>query len=158
LVGCYSVAYAGHESGLTITQSYREMMGSRARSPLDAFAQQAEAAGVAVEVSAYEEHAADALVRERASSRLAVVGTRGRNRFAGRFLGSVSAALAAHGHCPTLIMPERWETPDPGKLFAPGQDQPGGEHAAPEPTELLSESTPSKPRRSPFRNVADELN
>lgn len=158
LVGCYSVAYVDHESGLTITESYRKMMESHARSPLDAFAEQAQAEGVAVTVSTYEEHAADALVRESASSRLAVVGKRGRNRFAGRFLGSVSAALAAHGHCPTLIIPEKWETPEPGKLFAPGQDQPGGEHAAAEPTELLSESTPSKPRRRPFHNVADELN
>lgn len=158
LVGCYSVAYADHESGLTLTEDYRRTMESNARSPLEAYAERAEDSGTPVTVTTFEEHAADALVRESATSRLAVVGKRGRNRFAGRFLGSVSAALAAHGHCPTLIIPEKWETPDPGKLFAPAQDQPGGEHAATEPTELLSESTPPKPRRGPFHNVAEQMN
>src|SRR5699024_2285348 len=54
--------------------------------------------------------------------------------------------------------PEKWETPDPSRIFAPGQDQPGGEHAATEPTELLSESTPPKPAGRAFHNVAEAMN
>ena len=158
LVGAYSVTFADHESGMTVSENFRRAMEANARHPLDASAEQAKAEGVDASCATYDEHPADALVRESASSRLAVVGKRGRNRFAGRFLGSVSAALAAHGHCPALVIPEKWETPDPSKIFAPGQDQPGGEHAATEPTELLSESTPAKPRRKAFRNVADQMN
>ncbi len=158
LVGAYSVLFADHESGLTVSENFRRTMESNARQPLEAFAEQAEADGVAVSIATYDEHAADALVRESATARLAVVGKRGRNRFAGRFLGSVSAALAAHGRCPALVIPEKWETPDPSRIFAPGQDQPGGEHAATEPTELLSESAPPKPRGKAFHNVADQMN
>lgn len=158
LVGAYSVTFADHEAGLTVSESFRRAMEATARHPLDAFAEQAKSEGVDATCATFDEHAADALVRESASSRLAVVGKRGRNRFAGRFLGSVSAGLAAHGHSPTLVIPEKWETPDPTRIFAPGQDQPGGEHAATEPTELLSESTPTRPPRRGFHNVADQMN
>src|SRR5699024_12850436 len=44
---------------------------------------------------------------------LVVVGKRGRSRFAGRFLGSVSASVAAHAHCARLVVPDR---PEPEKL------------------------------------------
>ncbi|MGO1439662.1 MAG: universal stress protein [Brevibacterium yomogidense] len=158
LVGCYSVTFADHESGLTVSENFRRAMESNSRHPLEAFAEQAKADGVKASFATFDEHAADALVRESASARLAVVGKRGRNRFAGRFLGSVSGALAAHGHCSALVIPEKWETPDPSKIFAPGQDQPGGEHAATEPTELLSESAPPRPRGKGFHNVADQMN
>ena len=50
----------------------------------------------------------EVLVDETASAGLAVVGKRGRGGFAGRLLGSVSSGLAAHGACPTVVVPERW--------------------------------------------------
>lgn len=38
-------------------------------------------------------------------ARLAVVGTRGGGGFADRLLGTVSSALPAHAHCPTVVVP-----------------------------------------------------
>lgn len=38
---------------------------------------------------------------------LSIVGTRGHGGFAGRLLGTVSSALPAHGHCPTVVVPRR---------------------------------------------------
>lgn len=48
-----------------------------------------------------------------AHARTVIVGARGRGGFAGRILGSVSTALPAHSHCPTIVVPShRTETND----------------------------------------------
>jgi len=62
---------------------------------------------VAISSATVEGDAAGVLIRESKNASLVVVGKRGRSRFAGRFLGSVSAAVAAHAHCPSLIVPGR---------------------------------------------------
>lgn len=51
--------------------------------------------------------AAAALVDMSHEVELAVVGTRGRGGFADRLLGTVSSALPAHAHCPTVVVPLR---------------------------------------------------
>jgi len=55
-------------------------------------------------------HAGDAagvLVDLSHDARMVVVGTRGRGGFADRLLGTVSSALPAHAHCPTVVVPLR---------------------------------------------------
>jgi nucleotide-binding universal stress UspA family protein len=48
--------------------------------------------------------AADVLVRESVPARLVVLGSRGLGGFRGLLVGSVSVAVAAHGHCPVVVV------------------------------------------------------
>src|SRR5699024_6274716 len=50
---------------------------------------------------------AGVLVTLSSAAELVIVGARGRGGFLGRLLGSVSTALPAHAHCPTLVVGRR---------------------------------------------------
>jgi nucleotide-binding universal stress UspA family protein len=80
---------------------------SGAAAVLDNATELAEARGVQVTASLETGDPAGALVELSKGVRLAVVGTRGRGGFAERLLGTVSSALPAHGHCPTVVVPLR---------------------------------------------------
>ena len=63
--------------------------------------------GYGVEVHATVEtgDAAGVLLELSEEAELVVVGTRGRGGFMGRLLGSVSSAVPAHAHCPSVTIP-----------------------------------------------------
>ena len=63
--------------------------------------------GYGVEVHATVEtgDAAGVLLELSEEAELVVVGTRGRGGFMGRLLGSVSSAVPAHAHCPSMTIP-----------------------------------------------------
>ncbi len=68
--------------------------------------------------------AAGILVDLSPAALLIVIGARGRGGFLGRILGSVAAALPAHAHCPTVVVPRGYDTgakDDPNR-FDPIQD------------------------------------
>jgi nucleotide-binding universal stress UspA family protein len=65
--------------------------------------------GVRVTTRVHTGDAAGVLVELSRDARLVVVGTRGRGGFAERLLGTVSSALPAHAHCPTVVVPLRDE-------------------------------------------------
>nr|WP_272902400.1 universal stress protein [Brevibacterium daeguense] len=137
-------------------ESYRRAALEETEAHVAGLVERARAMGVDVSTRIVEGDAAGVLIEDSRTASLAVVGKRGRNRFAGRFLGSVSGSLAAHGHCPTLVVPEKWQRAEAGALFAPLQERPEGAEA--EPTELVAESSHPRPAPGQFENVADELN
>lgn len=67
----------------------------------------AEGSEVGITTATIEGDAAGALIAASKDAALVVVGKRGRSRFAGRFLGSVSASVASHAHCPSLVVPQK---------------------------------------------------
>ncbi|PRZ18030.1 universal stress protein [Nesterenkonia sandarakina] len=137
---------------------YRSEAAHSVQDMLDEYSGRAAEAGVVVTSRTAEGDAGATLVDESSEARIAVVGKRGRNRFAGRFLGSVSGKLAAHAHCPTLVVPERWESDSESELMAPEQDRPDAEAAHDEPVSLMEESSAREHSRRSFANVTDELN
>ncbi|MDT0167066.1 universal stress protein [Actinotalea sp. AC32] len=85
-----------------------------ARAVLDEAQVRAEGRGVAVTSDVASGDAAAVLVELSRGAALAVVGTRGRGGFAERLLGTVSSALPAHAHCPTVVVPSRGDSVDQG--------------------------------------------
>ena len=85
-----------------------------ARSVLDEAAARVSATGVPTTSAVATGDAAAVLVELSRGAARVVVGTRGRGGFAERLLGTVSSALPAHAHCPTVVVPHR-----PGEAKAP---------------------------------------
>lgn len=81
-----------------------------ARAVLDEAQARAEGCGVPVTSDVASGDAAAVLVELSRGAALGVVGTRGRGGFAERLLGTVSSALPAHAHCPTVVVPSREPT------------------------------------------------
>lgn len=61
--------------------------------------------GLSVKSELVHGSAAEVLIEASADASVVVVGSRGHGGFAGLLLGSVSQAVAAHAHCPVVIIP-----------------------------------------------------
>ncbi|SPT54232.1 Universal stress protein Rv2623/MT2698 [Actinomyces bovis] len=86
-----------------------------AQSVIDEAVKHTAGSGVKVTSSLETGDPAGVLVDLSDEAALAVVGTRGGGGFADRLLGAVSAALPAHSHCPTVVVPRHVE----GAEFTP---------------------------------------
>lgn len=78
-----------------------------ARAVLDEALERVAPLGVRATSAVATGDAAAVLVELSREADLVVVGTRGRGGFAERLLGTVSSALPAHAHCPTVVVPYR---------------------------------------------------
>ena len=76
-----------------------------ARAVLDEAVERVKRTRVRVTSAVATGDAAAVLVELSRGAALVVVGTRGRGGFAERLLGTVSSALPAHAHCPTVVVP-----------------------------------------------------
>jgi nucleotide-binding universal stress UspA family protein len=80
-----------------------------AQAVLDKAVEQLAREGLEITSSLETGDAAGVLVELSRNAGLAVIGTRGKGGFADRLLGTVSSALPAHAHCPTVVVPVREE-------------------------------------------------
>lgn len=158
LVGTFARPVVADSSYDPKLDEYFEAVGKDVQQVLRGYAAEAEAAGVSVSLRAVQGDPGSELVAESRSARIVIVGKRGRNRFAGRVLGSVSAKLAAHAHCPTLVVPAKWDTDSSDQLLAPAQEMPSREAGAAEPLTQVQESEPRAHERRRFANVEHDLN
>lgn len=60
--------------------------------------------------------ATDVLIRESRNAQLVVLGSRGLGGFTAMLVGSVAVALAAHAHCPVVVVRSTVDAPDDGPV------------------------------------------
>lgn len=93
-----------------------------ARAVLDEAVARVAPLGVTASSAVATGDAAAVLVELSRDADLVVVGTRGRGGFAERLLGTVSSALPAHAHCPTVVVPyRRQDRTGPGSGGVPAE-------------------------------------
>ncbi|NYI65903.1 universal stress protein [Spelaeicoccus albus] len=125
LVGAYSVPNVA-TTGIDVSYVPMddESIRDGVRAVVDDALAKARSEGLEAEGLVEVGDAAGVLVEESKQSGLAVVGSRGKGGFAGRFLGTVSSALPAHSECPTVIVPICWaEGRQPAAETAEGDDE-----------------------------------
>lgn len=113
----------------------------RVEQVLDEGRQRAECAGVSVSTELAAGEPTGVLVDRSGEHALVVVGARGPGRVTERLLGTVSATLPGHAHCPTVVVPSRrhpvrhgspasrLESPRHGRVVVGIDGSPGSEAA-----------------------------
>ncbi|GAA2690826.1 universal stress protein [Streptomyces aculeolatus] len=85
--------------------------------------------GVAAEGAVVTGDTLPVMAEESRSAALAVVGSRGLGAFAGLLLGSTAVHLAAHGHCPVLVVRGAGDPAREGPVVAGVDGSPAGDAA-----------------------------
>lgn len=140
LVGAYRIPLGSYSAIGGNADEFRDSIAAAALEPLEDLLSTAEDAGVTVNTHVADMDASSLLIDESREADLVVVGKRGRSRFAGRLLGTVSGALAAHSKCPTLVVPEKSEGDVTARLFASVPDRSEDAGAAERDSELVEDS------------------
>jgi nucleotide-binding universal stress UspA family protein len=126
LVHVYTVPRTGLPRIVGSLEQVREGMAERGRSWLEAArtAVLEEYPGLEVEHAAREWNPVAALIQESERARMIVVGSRGLGGFSGLPIGSTAVSLAAHGHCPIVVVRGRMpdDPPPAGGLVIVGAD------------------------------------
>ncbi|WP_161498932.1 universal stress protein [Cryobacterium aureum] len=139
--------------------SYALAAKQEAQAVLDHATKRAEAHSVRTETHVESGDATNVLVEHSETTKLAVVGKRGRGGFVGRLLGSVSSGLAAHSHCPTVVVPQGHDTTatesedSQGTHGAPRNER--GEKSTMHPTFFEAVHVGDRPRQQ--ENVINDL-
>ncbi|NKQ52067.1 universal stress protein [Amycolatopsis sp. K13G38] len=114
LHACYVPVPAPY-TPIRLPRSYGDALLDQGRDWLDQARTAArEVADVPVRTALRAGQAIDQLVRASAGAELVVLGSRGLGGLTGLLLGSVAVGLAAHGHCPVVVV--RGEPPEDGPV------------------------------------------
>lgn len=107
--GVKLVAAYAEASYKATRKATHDSLQEQAQRVLEDLATEFEDVDVEIKSAAVEGNAAGVLISASEQASLVVVGKRGRSRLSGRLLGSVSASVAAHSHCPSVIVPDKQE-------------------------------------------------
>ncbi|MEV4315495.1 universal stress protein [Actinocrispum sp. NPDC049592] len=118
-----TVAIGGH-SPVALQRSMYDALAGEGRESLRQATESARdlAPGVDVSTDLRTGSPAQVLVAESQAARLVVLGSRGLGGFTGMLVGSVAVALAAHGHCPVLVVRGEHTTETGGRPVVVGID------------------------------------
>ncbi len=139
-----SFAVAGLDGGYTVIDD--SAVAASARGVLEESEAALAGRGLSVTSDVASGDAAAVLVELSRTAAAVVVGSRGRGGFAERLLGTVSSALPAHAHCPTVVVPYR----------PPEEDGPaptGHSSGAPHNAERSGQPWPARHGNLPVRKI-----
>ncbi|WNV84780.1 universal stress protein [Umezawaea sp. Da 62-37] len=106
LVHCYILPTGGYPELIVDGQGFAATLEQQGRHYLDEAEATAltAAPGVTVETQLLLTPPIPQLIEESKHARTVVLGSRGLGGFSGILIGSIAVALAAHGHCPTVVI------------------------------------------------------
>lgn len=106
VVSAYNLPQFMYAEGMVPPQELYEELAAEAQDKVDAAYQAIKSVDSSIEVRGYVEEstAIDLLLKVSHSAEMIVMGSRGRGGLSGLVLGSVSAAVVSHAHCPVVVV------------------------------------------------------
>ncbi|SDC21569.1 universal stress protein [Actinokineospora iranica] len=127
VVSVYAWPVSGYPDGLVVAQELRRGLRAQAEETVRAAVAvvAGEAPGLAVRGEVREGAVAAQLIACSRDAGVLVLGSRGLGGFSGLLLGSVAVALAAHGHCPVVVVRAESRVPLSGRVVVGVDGGPG---------------------------------